>query len=548
MLTDILPEEIKDITGARKAVKGLLNLVEDLAQANAELRKENQEQRDEIARLKGEQGKPDIKGKAKEQRNHSSEKERKARGGEPTDKGKEPSKNEQIKIDREEVLKVSENKLPSDAEFKGHEVSIVQDVQIKSDNIRFLKEKYYSASEGKTYLAELPVGYSGQFGPHVRALVISFYYAAGMSEPKIVELLKQMGVRISSGQVSNLLSKNTEAWQAEANEVLLAGLESTTWQHIDDTPTRVNGVNSYCHILSNPFYSWYATRARKDRLTVISVLAGSDTLVYLLDERTTGWLETFGVPDWAQRAVSKWPHGKWLTADEIRKLLDQDLASRLNPQQQARVLEAAALSAYYAQTKVAIIAILVSDDAPQFKYLTDCHSLCWIHEGRHYKKLTPIMVHHQQLLDKFSGQFWDFYHELQRYRSAPTAAKAHQLQSEFVRLFTTKTGYTQLDQCIAATLGKQDQLLTVLAHPEIPLHNNPAELAARQRVRKRDVSFGPRTPDGVKAWDTFMSLAETAKKLGISFYAFVFDRIAKLNAIPSLASVLTSRAANASGP
>ena len=88
----------------------------------------------------------------------------------------------------------------------------------------------------------------------------------------------------------------------------------------------------------------------------------------------------------------------------------------------------------------------------------------------------------------------------------------------------------------------------MLAHPEIPLHNNPAELAARQRVRKRDVSFGPRTPDGVKAWDTFMSLAETAKKLGISFYAFVFDRIAKLNAIPSLATVLISQAANARGP
>ena len=158
------------------------------------------------------------------------------------------------------------------------------------------------------------------------------------------------------------------------------------------------------------------------------------------------------------------------------------------------------------------------------------------------------MVHPQQLLDKFLGQFWDFYHNLQRYRSAPTAAKARRLQSEFVRLFKTKTGYAQLDQCIAATLGKQDQLLAVLIHPEIPLHNNPAELAARQRVRKRAVSFGPRTPDCVKAWNTFMSLAETAKKLGISFYAFVYDRIAKLNIIPSLAIVLTSQAAKASGP
>ena len=548
MLTEIMPDEIKDMAGAREALRGLLNLVEELAQANGELRKENQELRDENARIKGEQGQPEIKGPAKGRRDHSSEKERKAGGGEPRAKCEEPNKNEQIKVDREEVLKVAADDLPEDAEFKGHEPSIVQDVQIKSDNIRFLKEKYYSASEGKTYLAELPVGYSGQFGPHVRALVISFYYAAGMSEPKIVELLKQMGVRISSGQVSNLLSKNTETWQAEANEVLQAGLKSTTWQHIDDTPTRVNGVNNYCHILSNPFYSWYATRVHKDRLTVISVLANSDTLVYLLNERTAGWLEIFGVPAWAQTAVAKWPHQQWLTADEIRKHLDQDLADRLNSQQQARVLEAAALSAYYAQTKVAIIPILVSDDASQFKYLTDCHSLCWIHEGRHYKKLMPIMSHHQRLLESFLGQFWDFYHKLQSYRSAPSPTQARRLRSEFVRLFKTKTGYAQLDERIAASLEKQDRLLTVLAHPEIPLHNNPAELAARQRVRKRDVSFGPRTPDGVKAWDTFMSLAETAKKLGVSFYAFVYDRIAKLNTIDSLATILISQAANARPP
>ena len=121
MLTDILPEEIKDIAGARVAIKALLNMVEELAQANGELRKQNQELRDENARLKGEQGKPDIKGNKKDRRDHSSEKERKAGGGEPTraDKGEARSKNEQIKIDREEVVKVDEGELPGDAEFKG---------------------------------------------------------------------------------------------------------------------------------------------------------------------------------------------------------------------------------------------------------------------------------------------------------------------------------------------------------------------------------------------------------------------------------------------
>jgi hypothetical protein len=76
----------------------------------------------------------------------------------------------------------------------------------------------------------------------------------------------------------------------------------------------------------------------------------------------------------------------------------------------------------------------------------------------------------------------------------------------------------------------------------MPLHNNPAELGARQRVRKRNVSLGPRTEDGLKAWDTFMTLAETAKKLGVSFYAYVYDRVSGSHRLPDLVDLIRQRA------
>ena len=82
----------------------------------------------------------------------------------------------------------------------------------------------------------------------------------------------------------------------------------------------------------------------------------------------------------------------------------------------------------------------------------------------------------------------------------------------------------------------------VLDHPEIPLHNNPAELGARTRVRKRVVSFGTRTEEGTKAWDTFMSLSATAKKLGINFYSYLYDRISGTLNIPNLADIIAQRA------
>ena len=116
------------------------------------------------------------------------------------------------------------------------------------------------------------------------------------------------------------------------------------------------------------------------------------------------------------------------------------------------------------------------------------------------------------------------------------------LETEFDNLFATRTQYEELDQRIAKTQAKKASLLLVLKYPELPLHNNPAELAVRQRVRKRDVSFGPRTQEGVRAWDTFMTLAATAKKLGVSFYQYIHDRICQTNQIPLLASLVEKAA------
>ena len=87
-----------------------------------------------------------------------------------------------------------------------------------------------------------------------------------------------------------------------------------------------------------------------------------------------------------------------------------------------------------------------------------------------------------------------------------------------------------------------DNLLLVLKHPELPLHNNASELGVRQRVRKRDVSFGPRTEDGIRAWDTFATLAETAKKLEVSFFHYLNDRISGANQISPLADLVSLRA------
>jgi hypothetical protein len=533
MLSGFNPETIQDLEGARQAITVLLNLVESMKQENQELRAEVQRLRDEINRLKGEQGKPAIKGETP--KDHSSEKERRK----PKDWHK-GNKIDRIVINREQKLYVDKSELPEDAQFKGYEEKVVQDIRLTTDNVCFVKEKYYSPSQQRTYIAPLPAGYEGEFGPGVRALILTLYYASGMTEPKIKEFLEHIGVSISAGQVSNLLIKNQDGWHDEKEAVWRAGLASSDWQHMDDTSTRVNGENQHCHVVCNPLYSAYFTRPGKDRLTLIHLLQGGATVELLLNEQTPAWLDLFKTPLWAQRLIVTWPQNQVLTRTEMDLLLVRDAAS-LNEQQQARILEAAALTAYHTQNEIPLLSTLISDDAPQFQYITQYQALCWIHEGRHYKKLTPFVEHHRQLLEDFQKQFWTFYQQLQSYQENPSRPESDRLRIEFDTLFSKTTGYEALDQRLAKTLAKKDRLLTVLDQPQLPLHNNPAELAARQRVRKRDISFGPRTSDGAAAWDTFMTLSETAKKLGVSFYAYIHDRVSGDLSLPSLASLIQQR-------
>ena len=117
------------------------------------------------------------------------------------------------------------------------------------------------------------------------------------------------------------------------------------------------------------------------------------------------------------------------------------------------------------------------------------------------------------------------------------------MRTAFDLLFGQSSGYQQLDERLALTRAKKESLLMVLSHPEILLHNNPAELGARQRVRKRDVSLQARTTEGIGAWDTFQTLVGTATKLGVNVYQYFHDRIAQTNVLPSLAALIHERSA-----
>ena len=514
--------------------KSLLNIIESTVSDNEKLTQQNQVLKDENNRLKGEQGKPNIRKQSQKKKNISSESERKERKENSEKELKK--KKRKITPDSTEICKIDKTELPADAKFKDYQYVVVQDIKIETNNIQFKKERYYSPSLKKTFTAQLPLGYDGKFGPNIKALVIDLHHSKKMTESAIDDFMDTHGIVISKATISRMLTDNHDDFHQEKKDVVQAGLASSVYQQMDDTSARVNGKNHYTHILCNPWYTAYFTRAYKNRLTIIDILT-QGKMTFQFNELSYALMAQLKLPEKylisLKSSIEKEAMNR-ADLDAILNTLFPNPKKHLSHKQV--VLDASAIVAY--QQLPNAIKLLLTDDAPQFKKITESLALCWVHDGRHYKKLTPIVSLHRIKLEKFLSKYWDYYRKLREYKKSPKPLCAQLLSQEFDTLFATTTGYTQLDDRIEKTKLKKESLLLVLTHPSLPLHNNTSELGARRQARYRDISLHTINKKGTEAKDTFMTLVATSKKLSVNSYHYLHDRISKEYKMPSLASLI----------
>lgn len=429
-----------------------------------------------------------------------------------------------------------QGELPVDAQFKGYRSVVEQDIVIKTNNTEYKLKRYHSISEGKTYEASLPDGATPYFSAAIKSWIIKWYFDSRMSEAKIHQLLTDIGIRISRGYISNILTKDNDLFHNEKNEIIIAGINSSNYQHIDDTGARVAGQNHFFSVLCNDFYTAFFTNPRKDRTTVIKILQQTEEIPYLINQKALSFLVEKKIKSSIISGLTPFLELEAMNKENFLKELMQ-IFPKLKKRHTDRILEAAAIGAYSEQENN-VINILVCDDAKQFFNITKLRSLCWIHEGRHYKKLVPLFEHHKKILEAFCKKFWIYYRKLKRHKKNPTKQKKKQLDVEFDRLFASNTGYAELDERIRLTRNKKKHLLVALDFPEVPLHNNSAEIAIRAYVIKRKVSFGTKSAEGTKSWETFFSILDTCRKLKIDFREYLFDRISGRFQMPSLAHVI----------
>ncbi len=533
---NINPDEIEDEIYA-KAFRILFAIIEILSEDINTLKAEIRKLRDEINLLKGEQTKSKILG-SKKNDDMSSENERKERN--PLKTRDSNARKDKIEIHHTEICRVDKSILPNDAVFKGYSCVTIRDIIVEPWNTNYKREVFYSPSERKTYSGDLPDGVKGEFGPGIQTHVLNLYHVANVSEPKIHELLENMGILISIATISRIITENNDLFHEEKSDIFKSGLNSTTYQQIDDTSARVNGNNWYTQIICNPYYAAYFTVPHKNRETILDILLCGNEKMYCFNDEAFKLMEMFNVSRFWVEKLSSF-EGETCTNGEMNLKMDYVFSPTGHKNTKTRVFEACAIAAYHQMTNIPVVTTLLSDDAPQFSKLTLQHAHCWIHDGRNYKKLRPTVPYYKDKLKAFLDRYWDYYAKLCDFKISPDAEVANLLEAEFDQLFSTITGYQQLDERIRKTKEKKKSLLMVLTMPEIPLHNNAAELAARVKVRKRDVSLQTVTDKGTKANDTFMTIVQTAKKLSVSAYAYIYDRVSNKFEMTSLAQLIREK-------
>jgi hypothetical protein len=185
--------------------------------------------------------------------------------------------------------------------------------------------------------------------------------------------------------------------------------------------------------------------------------------------------------------------------------------------------------------------VIVSDDAGQF--LVGRHALCWVHAERLVHKLDTFTDEQRFAQQHLRRLTWWFYRDLKAYAREPSRRRRSELKARFERIFTRRTGFVMLDRLLQRLHANKAELLMVLERPAIPLHTNGSETDIRAQVIRRKISGGTRAEAGRDCRDAFLGLLKTCRKLGISFWHYLGERLGVPDApaVPSLPDLVRAR-------
>ncbi len=491
------------------------------------LKLENAALREEIARLKGLKGKPDIKANIKPS---GMEKKARSRLGKKTG-GKKPggrgTKNDKLVIDETRIL--APDSVPEGSKFKGYETYVMQDLIVRPWTVCYRRQRWRTA-DGKTIVAPLPDGVIGHFGANLVRFVLAQYHKCQVTVVRLCEQLHDFGLSISERHVMRLLNKDKDGFLTEASQVLRAGLETAKWITVDDTGARHQARNGYCTHIGNDHFAWFATTSSKSRLNFLDLLRAGDE-GYQINDAALDYMRDHSLPKDLVRQLGE-HRTRFFTDREafMSHLQALRFTERKVHPDPVRVASEAALWGRITALGLLKGTVIVSDGAGQFR-IGD-HALCWVHAERLIYKLDTFCESQRKAVARIRHRIWWLYADIKDYCRDPTAPRKAELKRRFDSIFIAKTGFVTLDRQLKRLHARKPELLKVLERPDIPLHTNGSENDIRCQVTRRKISGGTRSNEGRKCRDAFLALMKTCAKLGISFWHYLGHRLSVAGCLP----------------
>jgi Transposase IS66 family len=521
-----LPEvPAQDRSPLVESLLGIIRVQQDRIQ---QLEETVQLLRDEIAILKGQKPRPDIKPSLLESRQP---KTARPEGSKRPGSAKRP-KTAELHIHHEVPLHPVG--LPIGSTFRGYEPYVVQELIIKNENTRYLRARYDFP------VAVLPVE-GGHFGANLITYILDQYHQAQVTEPLLLEQLWEYGIDISAGQLHRILTENKELFHQEKGEILAAGLTESSYIGTDDTGARHQGKNGYCTALGNDLFAYFESTDSKSRLNFLQVLHGCQR-DFAINETTLVYWERQKL---AAALVGQLIQGpREFVGEQAWQARLKELA--ITDERHMRIATEGSLLGGLVARGISPDLGILSDGALQFVLFV--HAGCWIHAERPLAKLVPYNDKHRAEIEKIRGQIWELYQDLKVYRAQPDVARRPVLEARFDNLVEQRTGYPSIDGVLKEMHDHKADLLRVLERPEIPLHNNAVESDIREFVKRRKISGGTRNDAGRRCRDTFASLKKTCRKLGVRFWDFLQDRVRGLGKISRLAELIRQKARQTTAP
>ena len=540
-------KQLPNIAEAQRSplVEQLLVQLEHLLEENRRQAEIIQQMRDEIAVLKGQKAKPKFKPSGMETETEpdgdadGSDAEAKDDGREGRRAGSSKrSKTQQLRI--HETLKVPpQAPIPERARFKGYRDFVVQDLRIQPHNTRYRLE-VWQTPDGERLLGELPANLNGgHFGPELRRYALYHHHHCHVTQPLLHEQLCEWGIDISVGQINALLSGANAGFFAEKDQLLVTSLEVSRHITVDDSGARHRGHNGYVTQIGNDWFAWFESTGSKSRINFLQLLHAGN-ITYHLNVHALSYLHEEHLPKEPLRRLQA--HTQTMIGEVACWEAHLD-ALGIESERHRRIATEGALLGGLMEKGFSPELAIVSDGAGQFAILL--HALCWVHAERLVHKLIPLNERHRQDQERVRSEIWDLYADLKAYRRHPDAALAPALAARFDAIFTRHTSFATLNQTLKRLHAHQEKLLLVLKRPDIVLHTNGSEGDIRGYVKWRKISGGTRSDLGKRCRDGFASMKKTCRKLGVSFWDYLGDRIGQHGAIAPLPDIIRERAAAA---